>query len=165
MRDALSGVRPDPKTGMDVVHGVRSAPPPLRGYFADVASIRSGLDTGTESLVQQHFSDEVDINNIMRRYGVTQLAPAIDVAGVYGDFTGIEDYDTALERIHRLHERFDSLPAEVREKFRNDPGVLLEYASTKTLEEMQAEFYPPVVSSAEVPPVAPGAAPGGEVTG
>jgi len=75
-------------------------------------------------LVQQHLREEVDINTIVRRFGLTQAAPPV-VAGVYGDFTGVYDYESARELLDRIDGQFMQLPPEVRERFGNDPAQLL----------------------------------------
>lgn len=87
------------------------------------------LNLGGESLTQQHFAEEVDINTIMRRFGATGQVAQFMSEGAYGDFTGIEDYDGALERIGRVDEAFMKLPAEVREQFGNDAGNLVRMVS------------------------------------
>lgn len=97
---------------------------------------------GGESKVQQAFKDEVDVNVIVRRFGVTQ-ASAGQTMGVYGDFTGIHDYESAVERIEGAQRRFMSLPAEVRERFRNDPGVLIRAANELSEEEFARVLDPP----------------------
>lgn len=125
-----------------------AAPPGLRGYDAKEVSRVTATHTGSESLVQQHLKDEVDINTIMRRFGVTDQLPLGPRTGIYGDFTGISDYESAVERVRGAQERFMELPAEIREKFRNDPGELIAAANSMPPEEFEALFAAP-----EVPPV------------
>lgn len=100
------------------------------------------VDTGTETTVQQHFKDEVDVNTIVRRFGATGQLPAFRPEGVYGDFTGIEDYDGAIERIERAHNAFMQLPASVREQFDNDPGRLIRAASVSSEDEFGKLIFP-----------------------
>lgn len=90
-----------------------------------------GLVYPQDTLVQQHFGPEQDINAIVKRFGISRSQPfgAAQGAGLYGDFTGIEDYESAIERIRGADERFMRLPADVREKFDNDPGKLLRFAN------------------------------------
>lgn len=107
------------------------------------------VDTGSESLVQQHFKDEVDINTIVRRYGITAGMPFGPDGGMYGDFTGIVDYESALELVKDTQSRFMRLPAEMREKFGNNPGALVRFAQENTPEEFEAAFRPPDVKPAE----------------
>ena len=122
----------------------RRRPASLRGYVAKDISVLTSTDTGSDSLVQQQFGEEVDVNTIMRRYGMTGSAPFGDETGVYGDFTGISDYDSAVERIRGAQERFMALPAEIREKFNNDPGELIRRANAMQEKELEAMFVEPV---------------------
>lgn len=107
--------------------------------------------------VQQHFRDEVDINTIVRRFGVAGQLPAFSPEGVYGDFTDIEDYDGAVERIDRADRAFMSLPAEVRERFHNDASELVRAASISDLDEFGKLVFP--VKESGVPVVPPKAGP------
>lgn len=118
-------------------------------------SLDHSSEGGGEVLTQQHFADEVDINTIVKRFGITGQAPFGNVNGVYGDFTGITDYDSALERIDTAKEKFMNLPPEIREKFGNDPGEMIRIANS--LDEAQfMERYGSAKESSEVPnPVPP----------
>lgn len=118
----------------------------------------TAVDTGTETLVQQHFREEVDINVIVRRFGLTGQLPKFSAAGMYGDFSGISDFDTAVERVERTRGAFMALPAEVRDRFRNDPGELVRFASSASEEEFARATA--VTPAAVEPPGAAPAAPG-----
>lgn len=132
----------------------------LRGYDARAVTRESGIDTGDVTIVQQHFAAEVDINTIVRRFGLTRELPAGPAGGFFGDFTGVTDYESAVEAVERAREGFFALPAAERERFGNDPGRLVEYMSLRSEAELEAEnvrlglVVPPVVP-AVVPPVAP----------
>lgn len=104
------------------------------------------LHTGPETKTQQHFGDEVDINTIVRRFGITGQMPFGSAQGFYGDFTGITDYDDALDKIREAEEKFMKLPPDVRERFNNDPAEMVRQASS--LEE--AEFMARVTPQPEV---------------
>jgi len=96
-------------------------------YDTDAASNESGLACEDASLTQQHFRDETDINNILRQFNVTGLLPETPVSPKYGDFTGIGDYHTALLRVMATEEEFMNLPANIRARFDNDAGNLIEF--------------------------------------
>lgn len=119
-----------------------SVTPPagLRGYDAKLVSELYSIDTGNESKTQQQFGVEVDVNTIMRRYGITQTAPLGDGSGVYGDFTDIHDYESAVAKIEGARQKFMELPAEVRERFNNDPGVLIRKAQELPEAQFDALF-------------------------
>lgn len=110
-------------------------PVSLRGYDVKAESERNANPGGGESRVQQHFAEDADINVIMRRFKVTGQMPFGSAQGVYGDFTEITDYESAVEKIRGAHERFMKLPPEVREKFKNDPGVMIRKAQELSEEE------------------------------
>lgn len=112
------------------------------GYSAAHVSDLTASENDGVSIVQQQFGDEVDINTIVRRFGLTG-ARAMDVMGVYGDFTGILDYESAVKRIEGAQERFATLPPEVRERFGNDPGKLIDLATALSEEEFAKLMDPP----------------------
>ncbi len=79
------------------------------------------------SLTQQHFKDECDINNIMRRFKQTGIAPQLDTTQFfYGDFDEF-DFHAAQNTLIEAEDRFMMLPAETRKRFGNDPGALLSF--------------------------------------
>lgn len=132
----------------DAREAAATPPPSLHGYNAKEVSIYTSIDTGSESKVQQQFAGEVDVNTIMRRYGISQSAPLGPATGVYGDFTDISDYESAVARIEGARDRFAALPAEVRERFMNDPGVLIRRANEMEPDAFNALFVGnPVVDS------------------
>lgn len=97
-------------------------------YDRDFASEASGLHCTDPSLTQQQFKDETDINEIVRRFGLTGELP--------GDFNmpqsadlvdAITDYHTALNTIREADEEFMSMPPELRARFDNDPGKLIAF--------------------------------------
>ena len=96
-------------------------------YDKDAASNESGLACEEPSLAQQHFKDECDINNILRQFNITGLLPESPLSPRYGDFTGISDYHTALNRVIAAQDEFDALPAQIRARFANDPAQLIEF--------------------------------------
>jgi len=81
-----------------------------------------------EILVKQSFKDEVDINNILDKYSRTGVLPETRSAiGQYLDLTNLPDYQTALNTVIQADEMFDELPAQVRDRFKNDPINLIEF--------------------------------------
>lgn len=97
-------------------------------YDVDAASDASGLVCDpAESVVQQSFAEECDINTIVRRFGLTGELPQNLAMPVSGDFTGISDFHTAMNVVRAAQEEFMKLPGEMRYRFANDPGRLLEF--------------------------------------
>lgn len=78
---------------------------------------------------KQEFRDECDIGMIVKRLLKTGIAPQMKEPPMYGDFTQVEDYQTAVSRINEAAEDFAKLPALTREYFGNDPMELIEFLS------------------------------------
>jgi phage internal scaffolding protein len=98
-------------------------------YDTMEASNASGLECLEPTLAQQHARDECDINTIVRRFGLTGELPNNVRVPRYGDFTGVSDYQTAMNMVMEANAAFMQLPAEVRSRFNNDPGALVDFIS------------------------------------
>ena len=96
-------------------------------YDLDAASNESGLRCEDASLAQQHYKEECDINTILQKFNISGILPENPLSPRYGDFTGISDYHTALNRVIAAQDEFDALPATIRAKFENDPAQLIEF--------------------------------------
>ena len=96
-------------------------------YDTNSASDESGLLCSDESLTQQSFKDEADINTIVRRFGLTGQLPQDLQMPVSGDFTGISDYHTAMNMVLAAQDEFLRVPPEVRARFQNDPAQLMAF--------------------------------------
>lgn len=88
-------------------------------------------------LTQQHFKESADLNEIVRRFGIhdgaintAQIDPAY-----FGDFSSVPDFREALEQTRLAQEHFDALPAELRNRFHNDPVLLYEFVTNAANEE------------------------------
>lgn len=90
------------------------------------------------SMTKQSFREECDINNILKRYQKTGVIEHVKhYNGQYGDFTGINDYHSACNRVLAAEEAFSTLPSSLRSRFRNDPGEFLSFVNDpKNLDEM-----------------------------
>jgi hypothetical protein len=96
-------------------------------YDKDAASNESGLHCEDASLAQQHHKEECDINTILEKFNITGMLPEQTLSPRYGDFTGIGDYHTALNRVFAAQDEFEALPAQIRARFGNDPAQLIEF--------------------------------------
>jgi len=72
-------------------------------------------------------SEEADINTIMERFGRTGELVAPVRLPQYGDFSGVTDYHSAMNAVIEAQASFDSLPANIRARFENDPGQFVEF--------------------------------------
>jgi len=84
-----------------------------------------------EGETQQSFKDECDINRIVSQYVKTgtwsgSLRPPTRVPQ-FGDFSNVLEYQESMNKIIEAQEAFDALPARVRERFQNDPALLLAF--------------------------------------
>jgi phage internal scaffolding protein len=93
---------------------------------------------GDISMTQQHMKDECDINNIMAKYQKTGLITHVaKYQGIYDDFTVMPDFKTAMDTMMDAQEMFLSLPSDIREKFDNDAGAFVEFATdSRNYDEM-----------------------------
>lgn len=92
-------------------------------------SDQSALICEDESLTLQSEADDADINKIVAKFIKTGEIPSGGLAvPTYGDFTSIvTDYKSALDLLAESSEQFDLLPATLRERFENNPALLLDF--------------------------------------
>lgn len=108
-------------------------------YDRDQNSADSTFIFSKPSLTKQSFRDECDINNILRQFNVTGQLPSGSVQPQYGDFSGITDYQSALNAVMAAQDSFLELPAKLRARFDNDPAVFLDFVSDEAnRDEMKA---------------------------
>lgn len=90
------------------------------------------------SLTKQCFQSECDINSIMKKWERTGVLENVRARqGHYGDFTNVSDYQSAVNAVVNAQEAFDSFPATLRARFRNDPALFLEFVDDPSnIEEM-----------------------------
>jgi len=81
------------------------------------------------SMTKQSFAKECNINNIMARYEKTGIVEHVmEMPGQFGDVSEPLEYQEALNKVNAARSLFDSLPAQVRAKFDNEPFLFLEFA-------------------------------------
>lgn len=99
-------------------------------YDRDLASDESGLlcPEGS-SLTKQSFAEECDINTIVHRFGLSGELPTGVRMPTYADFADVPDYHTAMNALAAANEAFEQMPAVVRARFNNDPGLFVDFCS------------------------------------
>ncbi len=108
-------------------------------YDRDKNSASASFVFTKPSRTKQSFRDECDINYILRQFNVTGQLPIGSVQPQYGDFSGITDYQSALNAVMAAQDSFLQLPAKVRARFDNDPALFVEFASDEAnKDEMKA---------------------------
>lgn len=101
-------------------------------YWSDPAYPGISFDPD-EGLTKQSFKDECDINNIMKRYQATGVITHINNrTPEYGDFSDPVDFQQALNTVIESQTMFADLPAELRDRFGNDPQKLLEFLADES---------------------------------
>lgn len=87
-----------------------------------------GITFDEPSMAQQHFKDECDVNNILRKYESTGLVTHVaNGTPSYGDFSSVLEFQQAQNILIEAQDAFDALPASLRKRFDNDPAVMLEF--------------------------------------
>ena len=89
-------------------------------------------DSSKPSLTQQEFKESCDINNILAKFSVQAQALGVDPSllmpqdqGTYGDFSNLDDFQTAQNKIAFLNDQFSNLPSSVRRKFGDDLNTFI----------------------------------------
>lgn len=100
-------------------------------YDRALASDESGLLCMDVSLAKQSFAEEVDINTIVKRFGLDGELPVGVRMPTYGDFSGVHDFQSAMNAVALANEAFDEMPARVRTRFHNDPAEFVAFCSDK----------------------------------
>jgi phage internal scaffolding protein len=91
---------------------------------------RCFFDTEGESMTQQHFQEESEINNILRSHDRNGIIEHIHRGNaIYADFSEITDFSDALHQIKEAQQEFLNIPSEIREKFQNDAGQFFKFAT------------------------------------
>lgn len=107
-------------------------------YDVDAASDEAGLKCEDESRTVQSQREDADINVIVKRFGVTGQLPVIPMPPLVGDFDAIFDFRSAQDTLIAARNSFMALPADVRNRFNNDPHLFVEFCSDgKNLDEMR----------------------------
>lgn len=86
--------------------------------------------TSGESLTQQHFKEECDVINIIKRHDRNGIIEHVQRGQArYGDFSQVADYREALDLVRDAQDEFMTIPSDIRKKFDNDPGKFYEFVS------------------------------------
>lgn len=108
------------------------------GYDTDKASDDSAQGNFGESMTIQSQAEDADINVMLKRFGVTGQMPQGVRTPEYGDFTTVTDFRSAVHAVMQAEDSFMAMPAETRERFKNDPQLFLEFCGdSKNVLEME----------------------------
>lgn len=98
--------------------------------FYSAYALPDGIPTicSEPSLTQQHFADEVNINNILLKYINTGNCLANGQQSMFFDTTIIPDtFQGMQDALLDATDKFYHLPLNVRDRFKNDPSALLDF--------------------------------------
>lgn len=96
-------------------------------YDRDAVSLETGTKCEEETLAQQQFKDECDINTILDRFGITGELPTNVRQPLSADFVEAVDYQTAQNALIEAQQSFMEMPAKIREKFDNNPAKFIDF--------------------------------------
>lgn len=76
---------------------------------------------------EQNVKAQCDVNNIIKRYDRSGVLTHItNIEAKFGDMTGA-DFQAMQNQVATARSMFSSLPAEIRNRFDNEPSKLLEF--------------------------------------
>lgn len=111
------------------------------------------------TLTEQHHKDLCDANKLICKYGMSNLQNSFNLnPGFYDDFSNVDDYHSALNKVISADNAFMSLSAKIRSKFDNDIGKFLEFTLNPDNKDEMIELglidkpVLPVVSPVETSP-------------
>lgn len=94
--------------------------------------VRSVFHSDAPSETKQEFKNECDINLLVKKMDAgLDITPSSIARGKsrrtpqFGDFSQFFDFREMNDRINSAREQFEALPAEIRERFHNDPAALI----------------------------------------
>lgn len=117
----------------------------------------TGLTCLDPSKTVQDGKDDADINVIMERYARTGQFKPPAALPQYGDFTSVQDFQSALNLVMQAERGFMELPARLRARFHNNPADLLEFLAVDSNRQEAIDLG--ILPKPEVPVIPVGALP------
>lgn len=115
--------------------------------------VACSFETTGESMTQEHFREETEILNIIRRHDRNGVIDHINKGtAIYGDFSEITDYRDMIHKLREADSAFAQVPSDIRKRFENDPARFFNFVTDsnnhKELADMGLAIKPtPEVSS------------------
>nr|QJB18751.1 MAG: internal scaffolding protein [Microvirus sp.] len=115
------------------------------------------------SVTLQQFMEECDIRGILSHFEKTGILKTRDGNPIYGDFTKIPDFQSAMNTVILANDTFMQLPAAVRDRFQNDPARLMEFLGdpSNQAEAVKLGLAEAPLETAPEPSIAPEGSPTG----
>lgn len=101
-----------------------------RYKYSERQPVRVNFDPKIDkSKTNQADMENTDINKIMARAQNGIFDPTIftERKATFGDFSEIGDYHTMLSGVRAAERKFGTLPADIRNRFNNDPQELIDF--------------------------------------
>jgi len=119
-------------------------------YYRENGTISCKTVNNEPTLTVQSEKDSCDFNLIYAKYKKTGLMSNMRTEPPrYGDFSSAVDYHDSVLRAQQAQDSFMMLPASIRSRFKNDPGLLIDFLSKKENRSEAVELglvaSPPVV--------------------
>lgn len=100
------------------------------GYDVKAASDEAAYVETMKSLTVQEQALDNDVNELMRIMKITGRMPEPSSVALYGmDFSEVQSFQEMLHTVIAAQQSFETLPAEVRARFSNDPDRLLAFVA------------------------------------
>lgn len=98
-------------------------------YDTEEVSKSLGLVCKDVSRTVQADAKSADINFIVKGMMAGGVMPVRKGTPLQGDFADAPDFQSAMALIAEANQSFMALPAELRARFRNDPGAFVDFCS------------------------------------
>ena len=103
--------------------------------------VACSFETTGESMTQEHFREETEILNIIRRHDRNGVIDHINKgSAIYGDFSEITDYRDMIHKLREADSAFAQVPSDVRKRFENDPAKFFNFVTDESNHEALAEM-------------------------
>ena len=103
--------------------------------------VACSFETIGESMTQEHFREETEILNIIKKHDRNGVIDHINRGkAIYGDFSEVTDYRDMIHKLREADSAFAQVPSDIRKRFENDPAKFFHFVTDsnnrKELEEM-----------------------------
>lgn len=105
------------------------------GYQKRIAERFDGTTFPDDGMTQQEFKEDCDIPSIVNRAINEGIMPIVSGNPVYGDFSEVTDYKSALDAVIAANNAFMELPVEIRDIFGNNPEKFIAFVSDEKNKE------------------------------
>jgi phage internal scaffolding protein len=103
--------------------------------------VACSFETTGESMTQEHFREETEILNIIRRHDRNGVIDHINRGtAIYGDFSEITDYRDMIHKLREADSAFAQVPSDIRKRFENDPAKFFHFVTDEKNHEELAQM-------------------------